>query len=99
MLNQFFFLYGRGWPNFSKKWECEIWIMFYLHDYKIILLIQFSALLCSLLFIIFFFSVLLLLAIVLMKYLCPWDCTLNTASLNYRSICQKKQEFPVWFLL
>lgn len=39
---------------FSKKLECEIWIMF-LHDYKIILLIQSSALLCSLMFIFFSF--------------------------------------------
>lgn len=50
----FCFYYGKVWPDFSKKLECEIWIMF-LHDYEIILLIQCSALLCSLLFIFFSF--------------------------------------------
>lgn len=56
----FYFCYGRRWPNFSKKWECEIWIMLHLHDYKLRLHKQCSALLCSLLSLFFLFCVIAL---------------------------------------
>lgn len=101
MPNQFLFL--KNWKMFeefglifSKKLECEIWIMF-LHDYKIITCLCSFQLFYVPCYLSFFFSVLLLLAIMLMQYLCTWGLHIKYSEFKLELFVRKSKSFQFVF--